>query len=264
MNPACTRVTILGSGTCVPSLSRSACSVLVETGEAAILLDAGPGTMHRLLEAGRSVFDITHLFLSHFHPDHSGELVSFLFANKYPVPSARTRRLTLVAGEGIAAFFKGLKNVFGEWIVLPPPQFDLVSLTVSGPDQIQFKDFRVRSTPVVHRPESLAYRITGPDGRSVVYSGDTDESEELVALAQGADVLICEAALPDELKTPGHLSPSAAGRIAARAQVGKLVLTHFYPECEGADMRGQCHKTFDGPVVLAEDLMRMDLCDITP
>jgi ribonuclease BN (tRNA processing enzyme) len=259
VNTAHTRVTILGSGTCVPSVTRSACAVLVETGQAAILLDIGPGTMHRLLEAGRSVFQISHLLLSHFHPDHSGELVPFLFANKYPGPSLRTGCLTLVAGEGITGFFNGLKAVFGEWILLPPHQFDLVSLGVSESEQLAFNDFKVRTAPVSHRPESLAYRITGPDGRSVVYSGDTDESEALVMLAQGADVLICESAMPDELKTPGHLTPSAAGRIAARASVGKLVLTHFYPECEGTDLLGQCRKTFNGPVVLAEDLMRMEL-----
>ncbi len=259
MRAARTCVTILGSGTCVPSLARSACAVLVETGQAAILLDIGPGTMRRLLEAGRSVFDISHLFLSHFHPDHSGELVAFLFANKYPSPVPRNRPLTLAAGEGIGLFFNGLKAVFGEWIDLAPQRIHLVSLAVSRSDGIDFADFHLKTAPMAHRPESLAYRITGPDGKSVVYSGDTDENEDLVRLARGADVLICEAALPDELKTPGHLTPSLAGRIAARARVGKLVLTHFYPECEGADMLRQCRKTFDGPVVLAEDLMRMHL-----
>ncbi len=77
-------VTILGSGTCVPSLKRSSCSVLVETGEKKLLFDIGPGTMRRLLEADTTIFDISYLFLSHFHPDHSGELVPFLFSTKYP------------------------------------------------------------------------------------------------------------------------------------------------------------------------------------
>lgn len=48
---------------------------------------------------------------------------------------------------------------------------------------------------------------------------------------------------------------SRAGRIASLAGVGKLVLTHFYPECETADTIGQCRKTYDGLLVLAEDLL---------
>ena len=78
-------VTILGSGTCVPSLKRSSCSVLMKIKDSLLLFDSGPGTMRRLLEAGTTIFDISHLFYSHLHPDHTGELVSFIFANKYSV-----------------------------------------------------------------------------------------------------------------------------------------------------------------------------------
>lgn len=250
-----TTVTILGSGTCVPSLTRSSCAVLVQSGEEKILFDVGPGTMRRLLEIDVTVCEITRIFLSHFHPDHVGELVSFLFSNKYSREKRRTRPLTLVAGEGVLSFFNGLKAVFGEWIILPPELFELKSLKTTGPDTILFNNIRVNSTPVVHRPESLAFRFTGEHGESVVYSGDTDESDALITLSKGADLLICESALPDELKIENHLTPSGAGRIGTLAQVGKLVLTHFYPECETADMIGQCRKTYDGPLVLAEDLM---------
>jgi ribonuclease BN (tRNA processing enzyme) len=254
-----TTVTILGSGTCVPSLTRSACSVLVQTGGEKILFDLGPGTTRRLQEAGVAIREITRIFLSHFHPDHTGELVSFLFSSKYPETRRRTEPLTLVAGKGLLSFFDGLKAVFGEWIDLSPELFALKSLDTSGPDTISFNNIRVDSAPVVHRPESLAYRLTGEDGKSVVYSGDTDESDALVTLSSGADLLICEASLPDELKTGGHLTPSSAGRVGTMARVGKLVLTHFYPECEMADRIGQCRKTYDGPLVLAEDLMSVTI-----
>jgi len=63
-------VTILGSGTCVPSLTRSAYSVLMQTGNNKLLFDAGPGTMGRLLEAGVTIYDITHIFFSHLHPSN--------------------------------------------------------------------------------------------------------------------------------------------------------------------------------------------------
>ncbi|MBW1822481.1 MAG: ribonuclease Z, partial [Deltaproteobacteria bacterium] len=84
MNASDITVTILGSGTCVPSLKRSSCSVLVEVSDSKLLFDSGPGTMRRLLEAGITIFDISFIFYSHLHPDHTGELVTFLFATKYP------------------------------------------------------------------------------------------------------------------------------------------------------------------------------------
>jgi ribonuclease BN (tRNA processing enzyme) len=123
----------------------------------------------------------------------------------------------------------------------------------------RFDDFKVESIPVEHNPESIAYRITGSDGMSVVYSGDTDFSDNLVMLSKDADLLICESALPDKLKVKGHLTPSLAGEIAKRANVRKLVLTHFYPECDLVDIEKECRKAYDGPLVLAEDLMTVDI-----
>ncbi|MDY6953524.1 MAG: MBL fold metallo-hydrolase, partial [Thermodesulfobacteriota bacterium] len=96
-------------------------------------------------------------------------------------------------------------------------------------------------------------------GCSVVYSGDTDLCENLVTLAKDADLLVCESALPDEMKVPGHLTPSLAGHIATRAGVKRLVLTHFYPECDTVDVFAQCRKTYQGDLVLAEDLMEIAL-----
>ena len=97
INAAPTRVTILGSGTCVPSVKRSACAVLINSKSAVIVLDCGPGTMRRLTETGTAVTDVTHLFFSHFHPDHTGELSTFIFANKYPDQTRRKRPLTFIA-----------------------------------------------------------------------------------------------------------------------------------------------------------------------
>ncbi|HDL07293.1 MAG TPA: ribonuclease Z, partial [Desulfobacteraceae bacterium] len=109
-------VTILGSGTCVPSLKRSSCSVLVETGGSKLLFDSGPGTIRRLLEAETTIFEISFIFYSHFHPDHTGELVPFLFATKYPYEDRRPIPLTIAAGKGFSNFFEKLKMVYGNWI----------------------------------------------------------------------------------------------------------------------------------------------------
>jgi len=259
LNRGKTKVIILGSGTCVPSLKRSSAAVLVTTGESRILLDIGAGTIRRLFEAGYPVVDISHILITHFHPDHTGELASFLFSNKYPDASLRRRPLTLLGGPGFKEFFRKLSDVYGGWITLPPEKARLVEADPGETGGMDFGDFFLSWSPVVHNPESLAYRIRDTAGKTVVYSGDTDESEALKRLAKGADLLICESALPAAMKVPGHLSPSLAGGIAAGARVGKLVLTHFYPECDTVDMAAECRCSYNGPLVLAEDLMEIEL-----
>ena len=252
-------VTILGSGTCVPSLKRSSCSIFLQIDSTKLLFDSGPGTMRRLLETGTTIFDLNYIFYSHFHPDHTAELVPMIFATKYPDSNLRKTPLTIVAGRGFENFFSGLKSVYGQWIEPAPGMLKTMELANNSRDSHQFKDFTVESAPVEHNEESIAYRITSVGGYSVVYSGDTDYSENLIALAKKADLLICESALPDDKGVKGHLTPSLAGAIATRAEVGKLVLTHFYPECDRVDIEQECRKSYSGALVLAEDLMRIEV-----
>ena len=254
-----TSVTILGSGTCVPSLRRSACAVLVEIDDTKLLFDSGPGTMHRLLRAGVEIFDIDVIFYSHFHPDHTGELVPFIFANKYPDSGRRKKPLAVMGGKGFLGFAHGLKTVYGDWMALPEGMLNLVEIDNTGPERRRFPSFTLETMSMKHREESIGYRVTDPGGKSIIYSGDTDANENLVTLATGADLLICESAMPDESKVPGHLTPSLAGDMAARARVNMLVLTHLYPECDRVDLTAQCRRTYQGPLLIAEDLMRLEI-----
>ncbi len=250
-------VTILGSGTCVPSLRRSSCAVLMETGREKLLFDAGAGTLHRMLECGVSIFDVSCIFLSHFHPDHTAELVSMLFASKYSEQGRRNTRLTLIAGKGFSAFYEALKCAYGHWIELDKDILSVIEMNTRAPGHFEFGPFSILTRPAAHNPESVSYRIVTPSGYSVVYSGDTDYCENLIALAAGAQILICECSHADEEKVPGHLSPSLAGAIATKAGVEKLVLTHFYPRCDMFDIEKECRKTYKGELVLAEDLLRL-------
>ncbi len=252
------RLTILGSGTCVPSLDRSSCAVLIRTGGRRLLIDCGPGTMRRLLRTGTTIFDLDYILLSHFHPDHSAEIVPLLFATKYPDGGRRRRPLTIVAGRGFQRFYDGLRAVYGSWIELAPGLLKIVELGTERQEQMAAGAFTLTSAPVVHGPESLAYRIDSPDGHSIVYSGDTDYSENLIELARAADILVCECATPDGMKVDGHLTPSLAGEIARRAKVAQLILTHFYPACEAVDLYAQCRRSYSGSLLLARDLLDVD------
>ena len=219
------------------------------------MLDVGPGTIHRLLQYGVTIFDLTHIFLSHFHPDHTSELVPLLFATKYPDSQARKHKLNIIAGPGLKAFYHSLQAAYGRWIELPPELLTVREMDAAMAGSLKFKDFHVTARPVRHRPESLAYRIQAGNGISMVYSGDTDECETLIELAAGTDLLICESSMPDQHKVPGHLAPSLAGAIASRAKVKRLVLTHLYPLCDEVDIVKQARSTYKGPITVAEDLM---------
>ena len=251
-------VTILGSGTCVPSLDRSACSVLIQIDDKNLVFDTGPGTMRRLTEAGVSIFDVSHVFFSHLHPDHTGELVPFLFANKYPDSTRREQTLTLCGGTGFLSFYNQLESIYNQWIDVSG-RLNIIEFDNTQKDAQIFDEFTVTTIPVEHSLESIAFKVTAKDGTCVIYSGDTDFSEHLITLSQNADLLICECALPDHMKVDGHLTPSLAGKIASMANVKKLVLTHFYPECDQSDIKGQCRRTYSGPLILAQDLLTINL-----
>lgn len=248
------KITILGSGTCVPRLDRSSSALLVETGQAKILMDLGRGTMDRLLTCGVTIFDLTHICLSHFHPDHTSELVPLIFATKYPDSRARQHRLHLIGGPGLIAFYKGLQAAYGQWIVLPEEQLEIREINSPGTEPLIFDDFSISARSVNHGPESLAYRIQA-GGTSMVYSGDTDVCDTLPDLARETDLFVCEASMPDGNKVPGHLTPSLAGSMAAKAKAKRLVLTHLYPPCDEVDIVKQARNTYKGPIIKAEDLM---------
>lgn len=254
------KITILGSGTCVPSLKRSASAALIEAGAGRLLIDAGPGTLHRLLEYGLTIFDLTHVLITHFHSDHIAELVPLIFATKYPDASCRKFPLTIAGAEGLIRFYNDLQVAFGDGIVLPENQLRLFEFPDGRDTPLMAEGCRVTAHGVKHRPESRAYRLESVRGKVVAYSGDTDYCDGLIEAARSADLLICECAFPDEMKAEGHMTPRLAGEVARRAGARRLVLTHLYPPCDQADIVKQAEKVYqNGPVIVAEDLMSYNL-----
>ena len=251
------KVIILGSGTITPSLERSASAVFTRDGQTNLLIDIGPGVMKRLTEAGVSLTDVSHLFITHFHPDHTGELASFIFANKYG-GAYRNKKLTLIGGDGITTFFNNLKTVYGKWIEFDASLFQIVELPMEKFYALSLGNLAINTTPADHNPESLSIKVTDSEGFSFVYSGDTDYNENLVELAMNAHMLISECAMPDDKKIKGHMTPTLAGETARKANVGKLILTHLYPESDESDIVSKAASIFKGTVFKAFDLMQFD------
>ncbi len=243
-------LTVIGSGTGVPSLRRGSPCLAVKTASRLLVLDLGSGSLRALLGRGFDFSAIDILALTHLHPDHVGDLIPFLFATRYSLGYTRREPFRLLAARGFARFQARLQEAFPGWLEPPPGLMDLRELAPDGPDAVREEGLVIRSAPTRHTEGSLAYRVEAA-GRSLVYSGDTDTSDSLVDLARGADLLVLEAANP--FKVPGHLTPPEAGRLAARAGVARLLLTHFYPPCDAVDVAALAAQEFPGEVLRAED-----------
>ncbi len=247
-------IIIIGSGTGVPSLRRGSPATVIRTGDHLLLLDSGSGTLRCMLEAGIDWKGVDYLLYSHFHPDHTADLVPFLFASNYGSEAARIRDLTIIGPVGMAAFYDQLKGIYGKWIV---PQGYSMHIEEISAGAVSFGDFDIRAFPLAHTEQSVGFRVTAGEGTVVSYSGDTDYCANLVALGSNADVLLLECSFPDDHKVEGHLTPSLAGRVAREAGCATVVLTHLYPPCDGYDVVGAVKREFPGDVVLAEDFMRI-------
>ncbi|MEJ2588199.1 MAG: MBL fold metallo-hydrolase [Deltaproteobacteria bacterium] len=251
-------LTILGSGTAIPFIDHaSPAYALFVKGEPVMLFDMGPGTLRQLNRIGVSHERIGRIFLTHYHPDHCADLVHLFFATRNPRVIERRKPFVLTGPAGLTDFITSLNEAFDSWLELPRPILQLREVNDRGVTEIDYDNFSIKTAPTGHTPQSLAYRVDSPDGKRVVFSGDTGFSEALIGLAAGADLLVLEAAFPDGEEVVGHLTPSSAGRLATLAGVDRLVLTHFYPESLSADVATQCRRTYAGELILAQDLLRL-------
>lgn len=250
-------IIILGSGTAVPLADHASPSIAVFIDTTFLLLDIGPGTVRQLANAGLTHEDINYVAISHFHPDHTADLIHLLFATRYPPVLEKRKPFTILGPQGCRRFLELLKRPYKRWLDLPPGLMEIQELRTDERDGRRFNGFNLISAPVRHTPQSIGFRIEDSSGTSLVYSGDTGACEELVDLARDADLLILESSFPDGQEIEGHLTPSRAGEIAADSGAKKLVLTHFYPECLRSDIEGQCRKSYRGELVLAADLLHL-------
>jgi ribonuclease BN (tRNA processing enzyme) len=248
-------VFVLGSGVGVPNVKRGYPGLFVKSEKDAILIDPGPGSVRQLLRLGFSYNDLDSIILTHFHPDHCLDFISFLFACKYPL-APREKHLNVIGAHGLENFYKGVLEVFGNAIT--PEEFEL-SLKEVKEDIVSGDGTELTIKPVEHSENSIGLRYRDSRGKILCYSGDTDYCDNMMKLAQKSDLLILECSFPDEGKVKGHLTPSYAGRIAEEAGVKSLLLTHLYPVCDNFDIVSQCKKEFGGEVRIASDLMKVEV-----
>ena len=239
------KLKILGTGTATPSLRRASSSYLLSTTWGGILVDIGPSVVRRLLECGHTTNDIDMIALTHFHPDHTVDLATFLFASNYG-DETRKKPLILLGGRGLKEFYKKFVRLY-RW--LSPVGYDLVLKSLPA-GEWDLGGLSIQTSRSSHNPESIALRLR--EEKSVVFTGDTGFSKDLVALAAQADILVSECSFPDR-KVRGHLNLAALQRIVNEAKPRQVILSHLYPEWD----------TFEGtlraPLLLGFDGLDIDL-----
>lgn len=252
-------VTVVGSGTLVPSGERSSPSHLVECGEVRLLLDAGPGAVHGLARHGAAWWKISHVVFTHYHTDHFGDLPHLLFALKWASPAPRTRPLHVLGPPGLLDRIEALRRAHGDFMVRPGFELAYEEVDRKGSWGGAEASPRLRFHPVPHTESSVAVRLELA-GRTVGYTGDTGPEDGLGAFLRGVDLLISECAYPDPAPPGQHLSPAAVAAMAVAARPGILVLTHMYPPFEPQSVPALVAAAgYPGRVVSAEDGARFVL-----
>jgi len=284
------------------NLSRGETANLLVVGTTPYLIDCGYGTLRALFQTDVSFLDIGQVFLTHLHDDHVADVVSLL---GHQWTQGRVDPTTVHGPYGTdklieAALLYNQANtrirMLDEARTLDPASVHKgIVLAATQAPALVFEDENVSVYSILntHFPietqgilpdRALAYRFNCPD-RSVVFSGDTTYSENLVKLAQGADVLVCEAmdyasirATFDRMVAGGnyadnpegiwnhiigtHATTEQAGRMAAEASVKTLVFNHILPGALDNTITDEIYiagarKFFSGEIIVGKDQLAL-------
>ncbi|MDI3316433.1 MAG: MBL fold metallo-hydrolase [Bacillota bacterium] len=224
-----------------------------EAGGGEILLDCGSGVLGRLLasEGLDGLRRLKAVFLSHLHHDHAADLG--VLSQALVVESYRgfTRApLPVYAPE------QALERA--RFYLAGDPWTELRPLRVG--ESVQEGAFRVEVAPARHPVPALALRVES-GGASLVYTGDTATSPEVEALAAGSDLLLAEATLRagEDGSRAGHLTAEEAGKMARRAGVAALLITHLPPFGDLERLEREAREAFAGPTRRAREGLSLEV-----
>ena len=254
------KLTVLGSGTVDPQPLRSSSGYHLATSEGDFLFDLGNGALRRAVEFELEPNRVGRLFLSHLHPDHTADLVPFLFARNYaPPPWNECVPLTIHGPVGTEAMIEALYNA---WPSIAPKE-GKAQVDVSEYDEgcvFQREQVKVEAVSVEHG-DMIAHAFRVTDGtRVLAYSGDTKLCAGARTVAREADLFICECSCFPRGCEPlycreVHLSWEDVAEICREAQPKRLLLTHLYEPVLASKPNplDSLREELDIPVDLAED-----------
>jgi ribonuclease BN (tRNA processing enzyme) len=246
------KITVLGGCGAWPAAGRACSGFLVEHEGFRLIVDIGYATLPRLL-SHCSAESVDAVLVSHGHPDHCADLN----------PLLRARALSSSPPSALPAY--ALPGALDAVLALDRPGMLDSAYRLCGfsaGSTFEVGPFRVESRALPHFVPNAGVRVSA-DGLSVAYTGDTGPSPDLVPLARDADLFIAEATYPDEVPradAPYLSSARQAGENAARAGVGRLLLTHLWPDADPAAYLGAARLSSGGVVsILGFDTDVVDL-----
>lgn len=281
------KVTLLGTGVPNPRPERFSQSTLIEAGSQKLIIDIGRGTAIRVWQAGVPMGSIDAHFITHFHSDHTSGIPDlWLTGWLRPQYAQRTSPFVIYGPTGIKKLMNGLQLAYDDDIKIrledeknPPEGIAVEAYEFEAPAVVYEKDgVKVTSFEVDHgdviKP-AVGYRVDY-DGRSVVISGDTRLSDNVIEQSKDVDILIHEVAAikPELLKKSSafqrifahHVSPEQAGTVFEQAKPKMAVYSHIarYDDAEFSaptdeDIINATRKTYAGPLVVGVDLMQFDI-----
>lgn len=240
-------VTVLGCGGTYAAPDNACSGYLVEGAATRLWVDTGPGTLANL-QRHVELTDLDAIVLSHEHPDHWLDLPVVRNVLRYVLDDLRLPVYGTAGTKAMAEFV--LDGSLG-------PTFEWT--TVADGDRVTIGSVDTVFSRTDHPVETLAMRFD-LGGPSLVYTADTGPDWDVAALGDAPDVVLCEATLDDaEAGQAPHLTGGQAGRAAAEADSGRLLLTHLLPGSDPDRRRGEAAAEFDGPIDLVTPNRRYSL-----
>lgn len=274
------RLTLLGTGCPALHPRRAGSGLLVEAGDSRLLIDCGHGVAQRLVEAGASLAAIDTVLATHLHSDHLADLWTLVVGGWH---QGRAEPLRLLADPAVARLAQGLEAAWAEeraqrLAFEQRPNgagFGLRIEPIAAGRRLRLGALEVEIVAVDHRPVEPAFGVVlRAFGRTVAVSGDTRRCPALIEAARGADLLVHEVLVHRAMPVlPGvrseatvaavasyHTALEEVGPIAAEARAGALLLTHIVPPAvDPALLVAEAARGFEGPVIVGEDLLVVDL-----
>jgi ribonuclease BN (tRNA processing enzyme) len=219
------RLTVIGCGTAQPQPDTPASGLLVESGETRLLLDCGQGVIARL-QSRIDPRSLTGVICGHLHADHYIDIVGLRYL--FPWAGRQEQRLPVLLPPGGRDHVRDLAAAVSERPTFFDDAFEVRDYEPSVGET--FGDLRIRFIRGRHYVPAWGVEVTASDGSRLVYAGDTGPSGELVEIAKGADLFVCEATLANAAfddAERGHVTADEAIDMAEAAGVGQALLVHY-------------------------------------
>lgn len=221
-------LTVLGCGDAFGNGGRFNTSFLLSNGEEGVLMDCGASTLIRLKEFAIDLESISTIVLSHFHGDHFGGVPFFLISSLFERP--RKKPLTIIGPEGVQQRVIELLDAMYPATSEKLSQLDLNFREFVVGGSLKHGELTIEAFAAEHSPPSSphCYRIAW-EGKQIAFSGDTSWTDNLIKVADGTDLFICECNFLEGVSF-GHLSVEELNEQAASFNTKQLWLTHMADE----------------------------------